>query len=262
MNLPLYQIDAFASGIFTGNPAAICPLEAWLDDSLLQAIAAENNLSETAFFVAQGHGFKLRWFTPLYEVDLCGHATLATAHLLLTELGYRNSEIVFFTRSGELTVKNSGALLAMDFPKLNYQPCDPPDALVKGLGKTPREVYRSDDYLVVLDNEQEVISIAPDHYYLKQLDARGVGVTARGTDVDFVSRFFAPKHGIDEDPVTGSWHCLLTPYWARRLQKNRLNARQVSKRGGDLVCELLNDRVLISGQCTTYMKGEIHLQSN
>jgi PhzF family phenazine biosynthesis protein len=261
MRLPLYQIDAFANRLFSGNPAAICPLGDWLDDSLLQAIAAENNLSETAFFVAQDHGFQLRWFTPVFEVDLCGHATLAAAHLLFTELEYTNPEIVFFTRSGELTVKNSGALLTMDFPALQYEPCDPPDALVKGLGKQPREVYRGDDYLVVLNNEQEVESITPDHYYLKQLDARGVGVTARGTDVDFVSRFFAPRHGIDEDPVTGSWHCLLTPFWAQRLQKDRLNAKQLSKRGGDLVCELLNDRVLLSGQCITYMNAEIHLQS-
>ncbi|MGD8593168.1 MAG: PhzF family phenazine biosynthesis protein [Gammaproteobacteria bacterium] len=261
MRLQLYQVDAFSSKIFSGNPAAICPLESWLDDSVLQAIASENNLSETAFFVPQTGGYHLRWFTPVHEVELCGHATLATAHILFTELGHSDSEVLFYTRSGELKVNQSNGMLTMDFPALRCEPCDPPEALINGLGKVPQEVFRGDDYLVVFDNEFDIKTLEPNHLFLSQLDARGIGVTARGMDVDFVSRFFAPKYGIDEDPVTGSFHCLLTPFWAERLQKSRLRARQVSRRGGELVCEWsrLNNRVLLSGQCATYMQAQINL---
>ncbi len=259
MRLQLFQVDAFSSKIFSGNPAAICPLESWLDDSSLQSIAEENNLSETAFFVPKAAGYHLRWFTPASEVDLCGHATLATAHILFTKLGHSADEILFYTRSGELKVKQTNTMLTMDFPALQCEPCDPPEALIEGLGKVPREVFRGEDYLVVYDNEQEIKNIEPNHIFLNQLDARGVGVTAKGSDVDFVSRFFAPKHGIDEDPVTGSFHCLLTPFWAQRLQKSRLKARQVSRRGGELICELLKNRVLLSGQCATYMEAQIYL---
>lgn len=259
MRLQLFQVDAFSSKIFSGNPAAICPLESWLDDSSLQSIAEENNLSETAFFIPKAAGYHLRWFTPASEVDLCGHATLATAHILFTKLGHSAGEILFYTRSGELKVKQTNTILTMDFPALQCEPCDPPEALIEGLGKVPREVFRGEDYLVVYDNEQEIKNIEPNHIFLNQLDARGVGVTAKGSDVDFVSRFFAPKHGIDEDPVTGSFHCLLTPFWAQRLQKSRLKARQVSRRGGELICELLKNRVLLSGQCATYMEAQIYL---
>jgi PhzF family phenazine biosynthesis protein len=259
MQLPLYQIDAFSSKIFSGNPAAICPLERWLEDSRLQAIAEENNLSETAFFVVQGSGYGLRWFTPLREVDLCGHATLAAAHVLFSERMYTQPEIVFLTRSGELKVRNTGTLLTMDFPALKFKACEPPDALVKGLGKLPQEVYRGDDYFAVFNDQQDITSIEPDHAYLKELDARGVGITARGENADFVSRYFAPKYGVDEDPVTGSLHCLLTPFWTQRLQKGQLSAQQLSRRGGELVCECVNDRVLLSGQCATYMKAKIYL---
>ena len=259
MRLQLYQVDAFSSKIFSGNPAAVCPLESWLDDSVLQAIAQENNLSETAFFVPQTKGYHLRWFTPAQEVDLCGHATLATAHILFTKLGHATPEILFQTRSGELKVMQSNGMLVMDFPALSCEPCDPPEALLQGLGKTPREVYRSDDYLAVFGDEQDIKTLKPNHFFLSQLDTRGIGVTARGTEVDFVSRFFAPRHGINEDPVTGSFHCLLTPYWAQRLQKSRFRARQLSQRGGELICEWLDNRVLLSGLCATYMEGQIYL---
>jgi PhzF family phenazine biosynthesis protein len=259
MHLPLYQVDAFSNKIFGGNPAAICPLQSWLGDSVLQAIAEENNLSETAFFVPKGNRYHLRWFTPAYEVNLCGHATLAAAHILFTELGHSTPEIVFYTRSGELKVTQSNAGLIMDFPALSFEACDPPEALLKGLSKTPREVFRGDDYIVVFDSEEDVSNINPNFSFLSDLDARGVGITAKGKDVDFVSRFFAPKYGINEDPVTGSFHCLLTPYWARRLNKSRLNARQVSRRGGELVCELIDNRVLLAGQCATYLKAQIYL---
>ncbi|WP_455212579.1 PhzF family phenazine biosynthesis protein [Kaarinaea lacus] len=259
MRLSLYQVDAFSSNIFSGNPAAICPLENWLEDSVLQAIAEENNLSETAFFIPQNNGYHLRWFTPLHEVDLCGHATLAAAHILFTKLGQSDSEILFYTRSGELKVNKNNALLTMDFPALSCEPCDTPEALIKGLGKTPRQVYRGDDYLVIFDNEQDIKNITPNFLYLHQLDLRGVGITARGTEVDYVSRYFAPKYGVDEDPVTGSFHCLSAPLWGQRLNKSRLTARQVSPRGGELLCELVNNRVLLSGYCATYMEAQIYL---
>ena len=259
MGLTLYQADAFSNRLFAGNPAAICPLATWLDDAILQAIAAENNLSETAFFVPNNNGFHLRWFTPMSEVDLCGHATLATAHILFSELGYAEPEIVFFTRSGELRVQKTDAGLVMDFPALNCVPCEPPELLIEGLGKVPREVYRNEDYLVVFDSEQDIKAITPNSGLLSQVDARGVGVSAPGDEVDFVSRFFAPRLGINEDPVTGSFHCLLTPFWAQRLHKKHLTARQLSRRGGELYCELLNDRVLLSGQCVTYLQGQIYL---
>jgi len=259
MRLQLYQVDAFSSNIFSGNPAAVCPLENWLDDSVLQAIAEENNLSETAFFVPQGSGYHLRWFTPVHEVDLCGHATLAAAHLLFTKLNHSKPEVVFNTRSGELIVKQTKGMLTMDFPALDCQPCEPPEALVKGLGKTPQEVYLGDDYLAVFGSEQDVKSLEPNFFFLSQLDARGIGITAKGAEVDFISRFFAPKYGVDEDPVTGSFHCMLTPFWAKRLHKNRLTARQISRRGGELVCEWVSKRVLLSGKCVIYMVGEIYL---
>lgn len=259
MKLPLYQIDAFASRPFRGNPAAVVPLESWLRDELMQAIAAENNLSETAFFVPTDKGFHLRWFTPAAEVKLCGHATLATAHVLFSHLGFSEPVITFNTLSGELRVERQGELLSMDFPATPPSPCAVPDLLTEALGREPVEVLAEDDYLVLLESEADVLAIEPDMTLLKQLDRRGVIVTAPGDDVDFVSRFFAPKYGIDEDPVTGSAHCILTPYWAEKLGKRVLNARQISKRGGAVGCELKGDRVSLTGGAVTFMEAEIML---
>jgi len=259
MQIRQYQIDAFASRAFAGNPAAVCPLADWLDDDLLQAIAEENNLSETAFFVPSAGGFRLRWFTPKTEVDLCGHATLAAAHVLFDILGYPEPRIRFETRSGELRVQRQGSLIQMDFPVQPPEVCAAPDLLVKGLGRQPVAVLAAADYLAVFDDEESVLAIAPDHALLSQLDRRGVIVTAPGRNLDFVSRFFAPRLGVPEDPVTGSAHCALTPYWAARLGKNSLVARQLSKRGGDLLCELRDDRVLISGVAVTVMVATLML---
>lgn len=257
MKIRQYQVDAFATRAFEGNPAAVCPLENWLDDGLLQAIAEENNLSETAFFVPSDKGFRLRWFTPASEVDLCGHATLATAHVLFVHLGHPGPAITFETRSGPLTVRREDDLLNMDFPARPPTPCASFELLARALGRQPLEVLRADDYLVVFDNEAAVRGIRPDFALLGTLDLRGVIITAPGSSDDFVSRFFAPRLGIPEDPVTGSAHCTLAPYWAGRLGKCRLSARQVSKRGGSLSCESKGDRVLLSGAAITVMEAEI-----
>jgi PhzF family phenazine biosynthesis protein len=259
MKLKLFQVDAFASRAFEGNPAAVCPLEAWLDDAVLQSIADENNLSDTAFFVPSKDGFELRWFTPVTEVDLCGHATLATAHVLFEHLDYPEHTLHFQTKSGPLTVIKHGALLEMNFPASEPKPCEAPAALREGLGVVPQEAWSSEDYLVVLTSQEAVEDLTPNLARLTELSLRGVIVTAPGNNVDFVSRFFAPKLGINEDPVTGSAHCQLTPYWSKRLGKSRLLANQISKRGGSLVCELQNDRVLLSGQAVTFMEAEITL---
>jgi PhzF family phenazine biosynthesis protein len=254
-----YQVDAFASRAFEGNPAAVCPLERWLDDDLLQAIAEENNLSETAFFVPSDKGFGLRWFTPASEVDLCGHATLAAAHVLFAHLGHPGDGISFETRSGALSVKRKGDLLEMDFPARPPTPCASFELLARALGQQPLEVLRADDYMAVFDNEAAIRGIKPDFFLLGTLDLRGVIITAPGDSHDFVSRFFAPRLGILEDPVTGSAHCTVTPYWAGRLGQRLLSARQVSKRGGSILCELHDDRVLLSGAAVTFMQAEITL---
>lgn len=257
MKIKQYQVDAFASRAFEGNPAAVCPLENWLDDSQLQAIAEENNLSETAFFVPAGSSFHLRWFTPVREVDLCGHATLATAHVIFEVLGHTEPVITFKTRSGALFVEKHGDRMHMDFPACPPTFCPIPDILIKALGVCPIEVLAGDDYLAVFDSEATVRALAPNLDLLGQLDLRGVIATAPGNEVDFVSRFFAPKLGVPEDPVTGSAHCELAPYWASKLGKNALSARQVSKRGGNVACELRGDRVVLSGSAVIFMKGEI-----
>lgn len=257
MKIKQYQIDAFATRAFEGNPAAVCPLESWLDDGILQAIAEENNLSETAFFVPSKKGFELRWFTPVKEVDLCGHATLASAHVIFEILRYTKLAITFETRSGDLFVERHGKLLKMDFPARPPAPCMLSEILLKGLGQRPVEVLAANDYMAVFDSEATVRAITPDQSLLSQLDLRGVIATARGTDVDFVSRFFAPKSGIPEDPVTGSAHCTLAPYWANKLGKNILSARQVSKRGGNIACEVNSGRVMLSGHAVTFMEAEI-----
>lgn len=259
MKLRQYQVDAFAARVFEGNPAAVCPLERWLDDGLLQAIAAENNLSETAFFVPSGSGFHLRWFTPASEVDLCGHATLATAHVLFEHLGHPGPAVSFETRSGALSVTRRGGLLEMDFPACPPTPCSESEILAKALGRQPIEVLCAVDYLAVFDSEATVRSLTPDFALLGTLGLRGVIVTAPGKTDDFVSRFFAPRLGIPEDPVTGSAHCTLAPYWAGRLGRHRLSARQVSKRGGRIMCTLKDDRVLLSGAAITFMEAEISL---
>lgn len=257
MKIKQYQVDAFATRAFEGNPAAVCPLDSWLDDALLQAIAGENNLSETAFFVPSEKGYRLRWFTPVKEVDLCGHATLATAHILFEKLGYAQPVIRFETRSGDLFVKKKGALLEMDFPACPPTPCTLPDLLADGLGRRPLEVWAADDYLAVFDSEATVRAITPNQALLGQLGLRCVVITAPGTEVDFVSRVFGPKFGIPEDPVTGSAHCALAPYWAKRLGKNVLTARQVSRRGGTIGCELNADRVMLSGSAVTVMTSDM-----
>ena len=259
MELTLYQIDAFADKVFKGNPAAVCPLDRWLSDTDLQAIAEENNLSETAFYVPAEAGFHLRWFTPKAEVDLCGHATLATAFVIFNFSDYADDTVKFETRSGELVVSKNNELLVMDFPSQPGKPCATPPLLVEGLGKTPIEVLSSEDYMAVLENEDDVAALKPNFNTLSKLDLRGVMVTAKGKDVDFVSRFFAPRYGINEDPVTGSAHCALTPYWADRLNKTKLSARQVSKRSGYIECELKGNRVFLSGKAVKYMEGKIKL---
>jgi PhzF family phenazine biosynthesis protein len=259
MTIRLFQIDAFTSRAFAGNPAAVCPLENWFDDAVLQAIAAENNLSETAFFVPEGEGFALRWFTPLVEVDLCGHATLASGHVVLEILEPGRESVTFTSHSGPLTVARAGDALAMDLPAMPPKPCESPADLVAGLGARPEAVLADMDYLAVFASEAEVAALAPDMAALTRLDRRGVIATAPGESVDFVSRFFAPRAGIPEDPVTGSAHCLLTPYWAERLSKDRLEARQISMRGGALMCEMRGERVRLEGHAVLYLDGQITL---
>ncbi len=261
MKLRQFQVDAFASRRFEGNPAAVCPLKEWLSDDLMQSIAAENNLSETAFFVPAQSGFHLRWFTPVAEVDFCGHATLASGHVLFDALDYEKQSVVFETRSGEMTVERSGKLYVMNFPAQPPKPSSPPKALIEALGAKPTEVLAADDYLAVFESQAVVQSLAPDFARLGDLDLRGVIATAPGDDHDFVSRFFGPKLGIDEDPVTGSAHCELTPYWSKRLSKKQLRARQISRRGGDVLCEIAGDRVRLKGSAVTFMVGEIEFDA-
>jgi len=257
MRIPIYQIDAFSGRVFSGNPAAVCPLEEWLDDSVLQAIARENNLSETAFFVPEGSGYHIRWFTPVAEVDLCGHATLAASFVILDYFDKSVKQITFRSRSGKLTVVREGELLAMDFPSQPPFSCKVPKELIQGLGTEPLEVLCSEDYLALFLREEEVLNLNPDMRILKELDLRGVIATAKGNKVDFVSRFFAPRFGIDEDPVTGSAHCALIPYWAKKLGKKNMHARQISPRGGELFCKDRGDRVVIAGKAVKFMEGHI-----
>ncbi len=261
MKIPLFQVDAFTSNVFYGNPAAVCPLEYWLDDHCLQSIAFENNLSETAFFVKKDNHYELKWFTPLAEIDLCGHATLATGHVIFDFLDSTIEKIDFSTKSGKLSVQKKNDLLAMDFPARNAKDCSIPDNLINGLKVQPSEVFLARDYLVVYDSEDIVQQLKPDMDLLSKLESEGVIVTAPGKKYDFISRFFAPKLGIPEDPVTGSSHCTLTPYWAEKLGKNQLKAFQMSKRGGEIYCENKGDRVTLLGKAVTYLKGTIYLPS-
>lgn len=263
MRIPLYQVDAFTSRPFAGNPAAVCPLEQWLDDATLQAIAAENNLAETAFYVPEEQGFHLRWFTPTVEVDLCGHATLATAWVIFHRFDWPLEAIDFRTRSGTLTVSRDGERLAMDFPKRSPAPIGAIDTVAAALnGARPMEVLAARDALAVFRSEEEVRAIKPDFAKIAALEQFALIVTAQGapgTHTDFVSRFFAPKAGVNEDPVTGSAHSTLIPFWAGWLGKTKLFARQVSARGGELWCELRGDRVIIAGDCAPVLEGTITL---
>ena len=258
MRIPYYQVDAFTNRVFAGNPAGVCPLETWLDDGTLQNIAAENNLSETAFIVEKKEGWELRWFTPKTEVDLCGHATLASGFVVSSVLKRGGSVIRFSTKSGTLTVQARDDLLVMDFPSRKGEPASAPAALKKGLGCDFEEVYKSRDYLVVLASEEDVKKLQPDFAALAAVDSLGIIVTARGQAADFVSRFFAPRVGIPEDPVTGSAHCTLVPYWSSRLGKDELIAHQVSQRGGELFCKDMGDRVSIAGKAVIYLEGYIY----
>jgi len=261
LQLPLFQVDAFADRVFAGNPAAVCPLERWLDDGKMQSIATENNLSETAFLVPQGDHYGLRWFTPTSEIRLCGHATLAAGYVVFNFLEPTKQTVRFETRSGSLSVNRDGELLALDFPALAPWPSSSlPAELVRGLQPMPRvAVQITDNYFVVYDKEEDVRNARPELALLEKLHPCGVAITAPGKDVDFVSRYFAPSYGIPEDPVTGSTHCSLTPYWAVRLGKTKLHARQLSQRGGELWCEMAGERVWIKGKAVLYLKGSIEI---
>jgi len=261
MKLPIYQVDAFAAGLFQGNPAAVCPLDGWLPTETLQAIALENNLSETAFYVPAGPGrYGLRWFTPAVEIELCGHATVATASVIHEVRRETDaSRLVFDTLSGELSVEREGDLYVLDFPANPPQPCEASPQLADALGSQPEIVLAARDYLCVFPDADHVRRLSPDMGKLAQLDRRGVIVTAPGVHEDFVSRFFAPAKGVPEDPVTGSAHTMLIPYWAKRLGKSKLFARQISQRGGELWCEDLGSRVKIGGRAVQYLTGEISI---
>jgi PhzF family phenazine biosynthesis protein len=260
--IPMYQVDAFAGRVFSGNPAAICPLENWLPDAQMQAIAAENNLAETAFFVRNGTGYKLRWFTPAVEVDLCGHATLASAFVILNDLAPGQRSVSFETKSGVLTVTREGDLYSLDFPSRPPEPCDKVSPeLVPALGGKPEAVLAARDYLVVYGSEDELRSLRPDMAALMNIDRFAVIATAPGSEADFVSRFFAPAKGVPEDPVTGSAHCTLIPYWSKRLGKQKLHAYQVSPRGGELWCEDRGVRVTMSGKAVRFFEGTIFLEA-
>lgn len=260
--IPLYQIDAFTGRVFGGNPAAVCVLTKWLPDETMQAIAAENNLSETAFFVPSGADYDLRWFTPAMEVDLCGHATLATGALVLAKLEPSRSSVRFHTASGVLEVVKDGDLFAMDFPAWEAKPTKSA-AVADALGAAPVELLSNQrDYLAVFEKEADIRAIAPGFDKLAKLERPGMIVTAPGDQVDFVSRFFGAAFGIREDPVTGSAHCALTPYWSKRLGKDMLSARQISARGGELVCEQRGERVVMRGRAAFYLEGTIRISAS
>jgi PhzF family phenazine biosynthesis protein len=260
MNITQYVIDAFASKPFTGNPAAVCLLESWLDDTMMQNIAMENNLAESAFVVRVQDNFHIRWFTPTVEVDLCGHATLASAHAIFQYKSYPLNEISFSSRSGILKVRKENDLLVLNFPIDKLKTSSLPQDILEGVGGKASEIYRgTSDYILVFSSEKEIRDLSPDFTAVANANARGIIVTAQGEHCDFVSRFFAPQSGINEDPVTGSAHTSLIPYWSKRLAKKELTARQLSKRGGDLFCKDLGDRVEIAGKAITYLSGEINV---
>ncbi len=257
---PIFQVNAFTNSIFGGNPAAVCPLNAWLPTEVMQELAKENNLSETAFFIPDGDIFHIRWFTPEIEIDLAGHPTLATAHVIFKYFGYTKNDITFNSNSGLLHVKKTeGSLLEMNFPSRMPQKCNPPLALIEGINHQPQHIYKSRDYVLQYSTQEEVENFKPDFIWLNRIDALGVIATAPGNDCDFVSRFFVLNSVIEEDPVTGSAHASLIPFWSEILGKKKMLAKQISKRGGIIHCEDKDDRVTISGECVLYMKGEYFL---
>jgi PhzF family phenazine biosynthesis protein len=261
MKIKMHQVDAFTDKVFGGNPAAICLLDRWLTDETMQSIATENNLPETAFLVASGEDYLLRWFTPAKEVDLCGHATLASAYVVFNHLKQAADQVKFHSLSGILTVKRDGREMMMDFPALPLTRVDAPQKLVDALKFQPMEVYRSTDYVIVAESAHQLRTLNPDLDLLSQLDLRGVCITARGDEagIDFVSRFFAPKLGIPEDPITGSAHCALVPFWSDRLKKNSFQARQLTARNVTLRCRLNGDRVQLFGEAAHYFEGFISI---
>ena len=261
MKLKMYQIDAFAQKIFEGNPASVCPLDEWIEDSLMQKIANENNLSETAFFVQKDDKFYIRWFTPTVEIDLCGHATLATAYVIFEYLKYQKNEIIFDSNSGILKVRKEDSKFIMDFPIRKMELCETPTVIIEAFGKKTKECYKAINYVIVFENEQDVIDANPNLEILKKLDPNVIGVivTSRSKKYDFVNRFFAPNAGVDEDPVTGSAFTQLIPYWSKVLNKEELLAKQISSRGGEVFCKMKDDRVEIAGYAVKYFYGQIEL---
>lgn len=258
--MKLYQVDAFTDEVFSGNPAAVVPLDSWLSDNEMQHISAENNLSETAYFVQESDGtYKIRWFTPKTEVDICGHATLASAHVLYEHLGFDGGKVIFNSKSGVLTVEKRGEIYWMNFPSNPPEPIPVPKLLPEAIGTIPIYTGVNRDMLVLLQDEETVRSVKPDFSLLEKMEVRGIIITAEGEGCDFVSRFFAPSVGIYEDPVTGSAHSILTPFWEKRLGKSSFTARQVSKRGGNIMCNQKEERVEIGGAAVTYMTGDINI---
>jgi PhzF family phenazine biosynthesis protein len=261
MRIEYYHIDAFTENGYLGNPAGVCLINSFLPDEVMQRIAFENAVSETAFVVPHGNEYDIRWFTPETEVDLCGHATLAAAHVLFSEKGFKEKVIRFKSQSGSLSVEKDNEILVLDFPARPPLPCNVPPKLIKALGRKPVEVLASErDYLVIYAGEETVKNLAPDMDLLKQIDKFGIIITSLGEEVDFVSRFFAPAEGIPEDPVTGSAHCTLIPYWAKRLSKMKMVARQLSRRGGVIYCRDAGNRVKIGGKAVTYLHGYIDIE--
>lgn len=261
MQIPIFQVDAFTNIVFGGNPAAVCPLEYWLPDGIMQKIALENSVAETAFFINCDDGYEIRWFTPEIEMDLCGHATLAAAHVIARHLNHSLSTIRFQSKSGELTVTIEKQLITLNFPSRKPEPSEAPQVILDAFEVKPLKILKSRDYLLVFDNEETIRDLMPNRSILDQinLDPGGVIVTAPGRDVDFVSRFFTPQASIFEDPVTGSAHCSLIPYWGKRLGKESMVAKQLSPRGGEIFCKDLGDRVFISGEAITYLEGRISI---
>jgi len=261
MKIPVFQVDAFTDSLFSGNPAAVCQLDFWPSDEILQNIALENNLSDTAFLKQKDKIFEIRWFTPLAEVELCGHATLASAHVLFNHLNFKGDHLIFESvYSGKLEVFKKGDYLTLDFPSDTIEPALPPEYLFKAMGNKPLEIWKGKtDYLLYYPSQEDIEEIKPDFGLLKKVEARGIIITAPGYDCDFVSRFFAPNLGINEDPVTGSAHTTLVPFWAHRLNQLKFTAQQLSARKGFLKCQLAGERVLISGKACTYLIGSITL---
>ena len=261
MRAPIYQVDAFATQLFSGNPAAVMPLQAFPSDAIMQAIAAENNLAETAFLVREGDDYRLRWFTPAVEVPLCGHATLASAAVVMERLEPERNHVVFHTASGALTVSRVDAAYVMNFPARPSDAISTPIGLADALGVVPVEVYvNAFNYMAVLESARSVRGLAPDMAAIARFDRPGVIVTAPGDGVyDFVSRYFAPAKGVPEDPATGAAHCMLTPYWAKRLGRTAFRAFQASRRGGEITCRLAGDRVELEGNCVFYLEGQVEI---